>query len=241
VTGGVRLGSDWGQTPQAPLTTIAIICHDYGRYLADAVMSAIGQTQPAHVLVLDDASSDETPDVIERLAATHPAIRHRRLPTNHGLARVRGLAAAHATSEWIVYLDADDWLAPTYVERAEAWLGTHPDVDALTTDMTIVRSSGRRLVRAAIPRFWTDLLRRNTIVQTSVIRRRVLLELGGYDPALDYEDWDFWIRLLQSGRRIGRLPGSHVYHREHGLNKSKVCDERAAAAAVRARHEHLIS
>jgi glycosyltransferase involved in cell wall biosynthesis len=204
-------------------------------------MSATGQTQPADVLILDDASSDDTPRVVERLVAAYPAIRHRRIASNLGLSRVRDLARSIATSEWIVYLDADDWLASTYVERAESWLRTRPDVDALTTDMTIVRSGGeRRLVRATVPRFWTDLLRRNTIVQTSVIRRRVLLELGGYDPTLDYEDWDFWIRLLQSGRRIGRLPGSHVFHREHGLNKSKVCDERAAAAAVRARHNHLL-
>jgi glycosyltransferase involved in cell wall biosynthesis len=223
-----------------PATTIVVISHNYGRFLADAVESAVGQTRPAHVIVVDDASCDETPHVVERLTAVHPHLRCERLTENAGLSRVRNLAAARATTEWVIFLDADDWLALDYVEHAESWLHRYPAVDALTTDMMIRRGDTRRTVRASVPLFWTDLLRRNTIVQTSAIRRRVLLALGGYDPTLDFEDWDFWIRLMQSGRRIGRLPGVHVFHREHGSNKSKVCDERAAADAVRARHAHLL-
>ena len=223
-------------------TTIAVITHNYARYLADAVESAVRQTRAADVLIIDDASSDETPRVMDQLATTYPAVQRRQLRENLGLSRVRNLAAVVATTEWIVYLDADDWLAPEFVGRAESWLQMHPDVDALTTDMTIIRRAGdRRVVRAAVPAFWTDLLRRNTIVQTSLVRTAAIRDLGGYDPTLDYEDWDFWIRLLQSGRRIGRLPGSHVFHREHGLNKSKTCDAGAATAAIRCRHAHLVA
>jgi GT2 family glycosyltransferase len=223
-------------------TTIAVICHNYGRYLVDAVESAVRQTRSAEVLVIDDASSDETAAVIDRLAATYRSLGRHSLPVNLGLSRVRNLAARTATTEWIVYLDADDWLMADFIASAQSWLHEHRDVDALTTDMTIVKNGGsRRIVRTSLPAFWTDLLQRNTIVQTSLIRRRAVLDLGGYDPTLDYEDWDFWIRFLQSGRRIARLAGSHVFHREHGRNKSKMCDERAAADAVRARHAHLVS
>jgi glycosyltransferase involved in cell wall biosynthesis len=222
-------------------TTIAVICHDYGRYLAEAVESAVRQTRPAEVLVIDDASRDETPAIVDRLIASHPSVRRRTLETSVGLSRVRNLAAAEAATEWIVFLDADDWLAPEYVARAESWLRRYPKIDALTTDMTVFGTVGRpgRVVRALVPRFWTDLLHRNSIVQTSFIRRRTVLDLGGYDPGLDFEDWDFWIRLLQSGRRVGRLPGPHVFRREHGLNKSKICDERAATDAIRDRHASL--
>jgi GT2 family glycosyltransferase len=90
--------------------------------------------------------------------------------------------------------------------------------------------------KASVPSYWNDLLARNTIVQTSLIRRSLIQRLGGYDPALDFEDWDFWIRVLQSGGRIARLPGAHVFRREHNRNKSKVCDEDAAVAAIRAKH-----
>lgn len=224
-----------------PDTTIAVICHDYGRYLPEAVMSAVRQSRPAHVVVIDDASNDDTPIVMDQLAAMYPAIDRRHLPANVGLSRVRNLAAQTATTDWVVFLDADDWLTPDFIADAESWLHDHRDVDALTTDMTIVRGRRRRVVRTNVPAFWTDLLRRNTVVQTSLIRRQAILDLGGYDSTLDYEDWDFWIRFLQSGRRIGRLAGPHVFHREHGRNKSKVCDDRAASEAVRSRHARLVS
>jgi GT2 family glycosyltransferase len=92
-----------------------------------------------------------------------------------------------------------------------------------------------------VPDYWDDLLARNTIVQTSFIRRQLVATLGGYDPELDFEDWDFWIRALQSGARIARLPGSHVFWRDHGDNYSKRCDERAATDAVRRKHRNALT
>ncbi len=219
------------------MTTIVVISHNYGRFLRDAVVSVVQQTKRAHILIIDDASTDETPHVIEALESQDPAIAHQRLPRNIGLARVRNLAAAAARTDWVVYLDADDWLDPRFVERAEARLKVAPGVDVLTTDMTIVREhQRRRVVRSRVPLYWDELLARNTIVQTSLIRRSLVRQLGGYDESLDFEDWDFWIRALQAGARIARLPGPHVFRREHGQNKSKLCDERAAAAAVRRKH-----
>ena len=218
------------------LTTVVVIAHNYARYLEQAVTSALAQTCRPQVWVIDDASSDETPQVMARLVARHPELAHQRLAANVGLSRVRNLAAEQIATEWIVYLDADDWLDPQYIERAESMIAAQPAVDVVTTDMTIVRGSRTLLFKASVPAFWNDLLSRNTIVQTSLIRRSLVLRLGGYDPALDYEDWDFWIRVLQSGGRIARLPGAHVFRREHDRNKSKVCDEDRAIAAVRAKH-----
>lgn len=219
-------------------TTVVVICHNYGRFLREAVESVWGQTSRPRLLVMDDASQDETPGVVAGLLAEQPdAFVYHRSDVNLGLARTRNQAAQTAETEWIVYLDADDWLADDFVEAGERWLADHRHVDALTTDMFLVRD-GRRLQRrkAQPPRRWTDLLRANSIVQTSFIRRSLVLELGGYDPSLDFEDWDFWIRAVKAGHVIGRLPGPHVFRREHGANKSKQCDEARATAAIRSRH-----
>ena len=221
----------------SPLTTIVVINHNYARFVRDAVVSAVGQTCDVHVMLIDDASTDDSHGVIQSLLVAHPDIEFHALDVNIGLSRVRNHAARLAHTEWILYLDADDWLDPNYVARAESWLADHAGADVLTTDMTVVRDTGRRVVRALVPAYWDDLLRRNTIVQSSMIRREIVQALGGYDEALDFEDWDFWVRVMQAGRRIDRLPGAHVFRREHGRNKSKVCDERAATAAVRAKHD----
>jgi GT2 family glycosyltransferase len=106
--------------------------------------------------------------------------------------------------------------------------------------MTIVRPGATRLFRGQIPAYWDELLARNTIVQTSVIRRSLIGRLGGYDASLDFEDWDFWIRAMQAGARFVRLPAPYVFRREHGRNKSKRCDEASATDAVRRKHGTLL-
>jgi glycosyltransferase involved in cell wall biosynthesis len=218
-------------------TTVVVISYNYGCFLRDAVMSAVTQTVPPHVLLVDDASTDETEQVARTLVSEHPAIRYRRLDRNIGLANVRNLAAELAVTEWIVYLDADDWLDARFIARGERQVASDRTLDVLTTDMTIVRDGTRPFVsKARAPHTWHDLIHKNTVIQTSFIRRSMILALGGYDASFEYEDWEFWIRALKAGYRIGRLRGPHVYRREHGSNKSKTCNEALATRQVRAAH-----
>ena len=219
-------------------TTVVVITFNYAHYLTEAVESVLAQTRRPQLLVMDDASEDDTPAVMERLM-TRAGLdaRYVRAASNQGLSRTRNAAAGMVATEWLVYLDADDWLAPNYVEHGEEWLATHRELDALTTDMEIVRN-GRRHRRfiSSVPASWPKLLKANSIVQTSFIRTSVVRALGGYDPGLDFEDWDFWIRALKGGYRIGRLQGAHVFRREHGSNKSKLCDEPRATRQIRDKH-----
>ena len=112
----------------SPLTAVAVINHNYGRFLREAVSSVLQQTRVPSVLVLDDASSDDSAAVLASLEAASPALTVVRLTKNIGLSRVRNFAAARATTERIVFLDADDWLEPTYIEQAEAWLARSPSL-----------------------------------------------------------------------------------------------------------------
>lgn len=219
-------------------TSIAVITHNYGRYLTQAVESALAQSRPARILILDDASEDDTPIVATKLVAeSGGTVDYHRATVNQGLSRMRNLAAELVTTEWMVYLDADDWLAPSFIHAGEAWLDTHARTDVLTPDMIVVRDDRpARVVRARAPLCWTDLADENTVVTAAFIRRSVIAAIGGYDPALHFEDWDFWIRVVKAGYRIERLPGPHLYRREHGLNKSKTCDEAEGRRQIRAKH-----
>ena len=223
--------------PAGSRTTIVVITHNYGRYLPAAVASAIEQTARPRVLIMDDCSTDETGAVVRSLAARHPSLDCHRSTERRGLAATRNDAAQRIATDWIVYLDADDWLDLQFIERGEQWLDRHAELDVLTTDMTVVRDGQRPFVsKARTPHSWRGLARKNTVVQTSFIRRSLILALGGYDGTLEYEDWDFWIRALKAGYRIGRLPGAHLYRREHGLNKSKTGDEALMTERIRERH-----
>ena len=224
--------------PQTGRTTVVIITYNYAQFLRQAVESVLSQTRRPKVLVIDDASTDSTSDVVHAVHEQSPdSFDYYRNSTNQGLARTRNLAAQLVQTDWVVYLDADDWLTSDFIEKGEDWLDRHPDVDALTTDMFVVPNGTRaRLHRTQAPLTWLDLCRSNPVVQTSFIRRRRVLQLGGYDPRLHFEDWDFWIRLLKAGGGIDRLPGGHVYRREHGANKSKICDQDVAKRQIREKH-----
>jgi glycosyltransferase involved in cell wall biosynthesis len=215
-----------------------VISHNYGRFLREAVESVLRQTRIPRLVVMDDGSTDETRAIGRELARqSDNAIAYWRNRTRRGVSETRNEAARRVESPWIVFLDADDWLRHDFIAHGEAWLDRHPRVDALTTDLTIVEA-GRAPTEwvARVPDSWTALLRGNTIAQTSFIRRDMIRDLGGYDGALVYEDWDFWIRALQRGYRIRRLPGAHVFRREHDLNKGKLGDHRRAVRQVHEKH-----
>ncbi len=223
--------------PPSSRTTVVVTTHNYGRYLDDAVTSAVQQTVAPQVLIMDDGSTDDTGARLEALSGRYPTIRVRRSARAQGPAATRNEAVRLVDTEWLIYLDADDWLDARFVERGEAWIDRYGPVDVLTTDMVVVREGERPFRRRARPpRTWRDLARRNGIVQTSFIRRDMVTALGGYDPQLEFEDWDFWIRAMKAGYRIARLPGPHLYRREHGLNRSKTCDEAAATRQIQDRH-----
>jgi hypothetical protein len=201
------------------------------------VVSAVDQTRQPRVLIMDDGSTDDTEEVVRVLAARYPQLACHRSVRPRGLAATRNDAARRVDTEWVIYLDADDWLDPRFVERGERWLERRPECDVLTTDMTIVRAGHAPAVsRARAPRSWRRLLRRNTVFQTSFIRRSMILSLSGYDGTFAYEDWEFWIRALKAGYSIARLPGAHVYRRQHGLNLGAMADHARAVQAVRDRH-----
>jgi glycosyltransferase involved in cell wall biosynthesis len=222
---------------RTPTTTVVVITHNYGRYLATAVASVVQQTVQPRVLVMDDGSTDGTDELMRDLAKRYPLLTCHRSEQPRGLAATRNDAARRAETEWIIYLDADDWLDRQFVESGERWIARHPECDVLTTDTTVIRQ-GRtpKVARARAPESWRCLLRRNTVRQTSFIRRSMILALSGYDGAFAYEDWEFWIRALKGGYRIDRLPGAHVFHRQHGLNHGAATDPAPATRAIWDRH-----
>lgn len=229
-----------GRMKSQEVTTVVIITHNYGHFLRGAIESVLNQTRRPRMVVIDDASEDSTPEIMQGVLRDFKGeLIYRRFESCQGLSRVRNFAAERVDTERLIYLDADDWLKNDFIEKGEDWLEAHPEVDALTTDMCVVFPSGnRRTLRSQIPSSWKKLLRRNTIFQTSLIRRQMILELGAYDPNLHYEDWDFWIRAMKAGYKIGRLPGAYVFRREHGSNKSRTCPIAEAELEIRERHRN---
>jgi succinoglycan biosynthesis protein ExoO len=108
--------------------TVSIIIPAYnsGAFISRAIASALTQTvQAAEIIVIDDASTDNTSDIVRRLAVSHPQIKLMKLDTNGGPSRARNLGIASARGDWIAILDADDAWKPTRLERLLELAKTH--------------------------------------------------------------------------------------------------------------------
>jgi glycosyltransferase involved in cell wall biosynthesis len=130
----------------APRVTVGVPAYNAQRYLPLALDSLIAQTyKNIEILVVDNASTDSTPDIVQRYAEQDPRIRYVRNPENIGAGRnfKRCLELAH--TEYFRWQSADDLSAPTFVERCVAVLDREPDVIQAYPRTILIDENGNEL------------------------------------------------------------------------------------------------
>lgn len=133
---------------ELPLVSIVITNYNYGRFLEDAVGSTLAQTYP-HIecLIVDDASSDDSCHILDKIAQRWPNVKILRHAVNSGQTASfqTGFSASHG--EYVVFLDADDQLLPHFVEtHIFVHLSSRAPVGFTSSDMFQTRDS--RIVTA---------------------------------------------------------------------------------------------
>lgn len=213
---------------------VAIPCYNYAHFLPACVASVLSQRDAdVRVLILDDCSPDDTPDVARGLAAADPRVSYSRSERNLGLVG----AANRGVIEWAeapftLLLSADDALAPGALARAGAVFAAHPEIglvygmalvaadnsaratkDAVTPTYRIV-SSERFLERAAT--IGNPALSPAVIVRTELQKR-----IGGYNRALPHScDMEMWMRFAAEAP-VAALKDVQAIYSEHGANMSQ--------------------
>jgi glycosyltransferase involved in cell wall biosynthesis len=185
---------------QPPQISIVVLCHNYGRFLAEALDSALGQTYAnCEVLLMDDGSTDDTLQVAERYRDRVRIFSH----PNMGIERTSNRGVGEAHGEYFAFLSADDVFEPTYVEKLYGALQRSGGASfAYCRARKFGAESG---VMRCFPFSAFVLARRLNYVNGSALTARAdYLEVGGYDETLaEYalEDWDFWLRMVKHGKR----------------------------------------
>ena len=217
--------------------SVVIPCYNYGHYLKDCVGSAL-KDQPGvdvQVLVIDDASGDESAQVAKQLAADDPRVEVVVHPVNRGhLATYNEGLLDWATGDYAVLISADDQLTPGALTRACALLDAHPEVGFAYGHPLHFQHPGplppaRTKVRgwSVWPGHWW-LERRfreanGCITSPEVVMRTSLLKrLGGFDARLPQTgDIELWMRLAAYAD-VGYVRGAdQAYYRVHKRNMSK--------------------
>lgn len=201
--------------------SLLIPCYNDGRYLEEAFASIAAQTWPdLEAIVVDDGSDDDlTADVLRRLEAEGRAVVVR--GAHQGPAAARNRAAAAATGDYLLPLDADDRIASTYVEKAMAVLRARPEVGVCYCRAELF---GERSGPWALPAYsLREMLVDNVVFVTALMRREVFEQAGGFDESFrtGMEDYDFFLTALENGWEIVQLPETLFYYRIKPVSRSK--------------------
>ena len=162
-------------------------------------------------ILIDDGSTDSTLKIAKAAAARDRRIRVIRKRSSVGVSKARNISLKRARTPWVLFLDADDWIAPEYFSKMAEAIQTDPHLDVVHCEWAYVAMNGLTMPE---PRHdWTknlfyELARTCPLaIHACVVRRSLLRALGGFDVSLvTCEDWDLWQRLARRGARFGHIP-----------------------------------
>ena len=217
--------------PDKPHVSIIIPCFNYGSFLAEAIESALAQTHvPLEVIVIDDGSTDDSFEVASRFVPAVEVVTQ----ANMGLVAVLNRGLQQAAGEYFVILSADDVLRPTYIETLLAAVLRHPGAAYAYSEMEYF--GARSGVFPAKPFSPALLLVGNYVNATALTRRADALAVGGFhpNPKNAWEDWDFWLRLLESERYGVAVSEPLLRYRRHEATSRNPPSRRKALEALNA-------
>jgi glycosyltransferase involved in cell wall biosynthesis len=212
---------------------VIVPCYNYGRFMEDCVASALRQLGVlVRVLVIDDASCDETEKVGRRIAERDSRVIYRRHPTNRGHIATYNEGLDWADGDYTLVLSADDMLAPGALERASRLMDEHQEVGMTWGD--VIRTSTPNFEAVALPlTYGINVIPGSAFIEascralgtsvetaTAVVRTSVQKRVGGYRKELTHSgDQEMWLRFA-SVSAIGRVNAVQGFYRRHGANMS---------------------
>ncbi len=227
--------------------TVLMAVHNGEQFLEEACQSVLGQDwHDFELLIVDDASTDVTSGILERLRRGDPRIRVIRNDANAGLTVSLNRGLREARGELVARIDADDLCTPCRLSLQKRYLDQHPLFTVVGSAATLVDETGavagRERPGYTEGEVLANMFFSNPLTHSSVMFRRAdIVALGSYDESFARaQDYDLWLRCVAAGKKIGLLPEALVSHRLHDgrvtLRQSEVmenCRQRAVSRGLR--------
>jgi cellulose synthase/poly-beta-1,6-N-acetylglucosamine synthase-like glycosyltransferase len=206
---------------ERPNIDVVIPSYNYAPHITSAIASVLAQTTPAHrIIVVDDASSDNTPQIVEAIAKSAPIVELHRMASNGGLSAVRNHAIRLSTADLVVFLDADDWLPRHYLARCAQTL-IREGVDIVYPSTHFFGSYHAHVLAVAFSA--NHLKQKNFIPSTAMFRRSTWQRIGDWSTELakvGVEDWHLWLRAVDDGQKVCPAATTWVNYRRHAQSSA---------------------
>lgn len=210
-----------------PDVTVVIPTRNRWSILASTLQMALGQEDVEHeVVVVDDASTDETPDRLRSVDDSR--LRVVRNESNRGVAAARNAGIEAARGEWVAFMDDDDLWSPRKLRVQLDALASSGALFCYAQSVVLDEQSGTVTPDAGAPHpaSLPQLLRHGNVIpggcSNVVVRTAAARAVGGFDERLSMlADWDLWLRLADQGSAVA-CPDVLVAYRKHARNMTVV-------------------
>lgn len=197
---GMKLNNDYYKSQDAePLVTIVTSFYNAQEFMWQTINCVFNQTFPywEWIIVDDGSTQEEALDYLKQVEKMDNRIKvyHKE---NEGLARGRDYAIKHSKTKYILPLDADDLIEPTYIETLYWTMEINKEASWAFTNSV----GFGKYIYLVDHKFDSEKMKtENQITATALIRKDKILNLSGYGVAKRYvnEDWHLWLRMLAEG------------------------------------------
>jgi len=205
---------------KVPKISVIVPCHNYGRYLGQCLTSIFNQTLPPdEVIVVDDASEDNTPEVVKNFSKKFPNLKYYRVDFHNGN-KTRNFGFKKSSGNYLVFFDADNYMRKEFLEKLYEVLEGDPAAAFAYCDRYNVPEGDVSWYPPPVglwrsKDFDPHLLKLNNYIDLASLVRRSAFP--GFDEKLKrLQDWDFWLNLvlLKGGRGL-YLPEPLFFYRVH--------------------------
>ncbi len=214
-------------TGEQPLVSVIIASYNHGPYIEASIASVLAQTYGnIELLVVDDGSSDDSVERIQRLQRLHGF--DFIVQKNQGLSRTLNESIARVHGDLIVPFGSDDVMLPQRLALQVAYLRGKPEVGICAGNIEEIDALGNsrgapRELQLRRLDFDDVFLNRQAgaPAPTLMFRREALARVGGFDPQIRLEDLLIQLKITRVGYFVDILPDVLAQYRVHGSNTYK--------------------
>ncbi|MBD2139547.1 glycosyltransferase family 2 protein [Anabaena sp. FACHB-1237] len=208
----------------SPMVSVIIPCYNQGEYLYDSVSSVLAQTyQNFEIIIINDGSTcPHTIKILHNFHQPKTVVIHTH---NQGLVCSRNNGIKIARGKYILPLDADDKIGNTYLQEAVELLENNHNLGIVYSQAEFF---GNKTGKWELPKYqFPHILLGNVIFCSGFFRKSDWEKVGGYNPSMIYgwEDYDFWLSLIELKRDVVCIPNVLFYYRQHSLSMTNSMTE----------------